>query len=605
MSLDYLEYYAGLSEPGYAVLVVGPWGVGKTFQVRELLRSRDPVHVSLYGEPDVASVHEAVLAASLPTTTAIRSWFDRIGAATRNVGETLGGLSGATVGMVGQAATSLVLRQLRQQIDKTRLIVFDDLERSSISTKELTGLINEYVEQHGCGVVVIANEEELPKDMSPIMEKLFGQTVTIEPRLDAAFESFFGLSTHAELWSDPVRRAVRGVFEHSDVRSLRVARQLVHDVSRLLGALSDAQRADEDAVEEMVTVFAAWAVEVRARRLERHHVDPRSPPAIARALALSRKHVDDRVRADHEASDWETVSTAEQRYLPLGIHLRSAPWPADLLETLLFDGSFPPARIQASLDNTPWFRTAAALPAWRVLWSWFEHEDEELVEAAERLSAQLRDRVPPEDSGHLVHLVTRMLHAAKWGLVDLTVDQARELCEGYIDDMVRVLYPMSTPGSGSSGLGFCDKDSPVWDDYRRVRVYLNEAAISHLENSMPDVAASLLDALSTRGADAFADGLERLPQSGRGEPLACLHTLDPDVFVARWLARPAREHLPVAAVLSRHRDRCARTVDASKKDDGRWIESLAQSLDRAATTGTIAAAPFRLRALATQLSVQQ
>lgn len=32
---DYLSYFQTLKSPGYAVLVTGDWGVGKTHQVRQ------------------------------------------------------------------------------------------------------------------------------------------------------------------------------------------------------------------------------------------------------------------------------------------------------------------------------------------------------------------------------------------------------------------------------------------------------------------------------------------------------------------------------------------------------------------------------------------
>ena len=34
---SYLEYYLSLESPGFAVLVKGPWGTGKTFQVKKFI----------------------------------------------------------------------------------------------------------------------------------------------------------------------------------------------------------------------------------------------------------------------------------------------------------------------------------------------------------------------------------------------------------------------------------------------------------------------------------------------------------------------------------------------------------------------------------------
>jgi tRNA A37 threonylcarbamoyladenosine biosynthesis protein TsaE len=52
---DYLTYYVGFSEPPhFAVLLNGPWGIGKTFFIDEFMKGLDSndlryVRVSLYG----------------------------------------------------------------------------------------------------------------------------------------------------------------------------------------------------------------------------------------------------------------------------------------------------------------------------------------------------------------------------------------------------------------------------------------------------------------------------------------------------------------------------------------------------------------------------
>ena len=36
---NYIDYYKTLVKPGYAVLVTGKWGTGKTYQVKKALRN--------------------------------------------------------------------------------------------------------------------------------------------------------------------------------------------------------------------------------------------------------------------------------------------------------------------------------------------------------------------------------------------------------------------------------------------------------------------------------------------------------------------------------------------------------------------------------------
>ena len=69
---DYLNYYVGVDEPEYAVLVTGAWGVGKTFQVRSFLPQSTSYYVSLYGLTTTEAIHEAVLAEMAPAVSKAR-----------------------------------------------------------------------------------------------------------------------------------------------------------------------------------------------------------------------------------------------------------------------------------------------------------------------------------------------------------------------------------------------------------------------------------------------------------------------------------------------------------------------------------------------------
>ena len=63
---SYLDYYIDLDRPGYAVLVTGDWGVGKTYQVRNALEGNDYIYVSLFGLESADEVYLEVLSKADP-----------------------------------------------------------------------------------------------------------------------------------------------------------------------------------------------------------------------------------------------------------------------------------------------------------------------------------------------------------------------------------------------------------------------------------------------------------------------------------------------------------------------------------------------------------
>src|SRR4051794_7402543 len=69
---EYLSYYISFPRsPYYAVLVNGPWGIGKTFLIKRLLKSlvgpdTKYVFVSLYGLATLDEIDDALLRAMYP-----------------------------------------------------------------------------------------------------------------------------------------------------------------------------------------------------------------------------------------------------------------------------------------------------------------------------------------------------------------------------------------------------------------------------------------------------------------------------------------------------------------------------------------------------------
>ena len=171
---EYVDHYRTLNNPQYAVLVTGDWGVGKTFQVRSAIPRGDCYYVSLFGLSSTDDVVSAVYAAMFPRKALVKK-------AARGIGETTAEIPGFGSLAVSGLTSALVGAFLRQEVKTDKPIVLDDLERSGLKTKDLLGAINLYVEHNGCQVVVIAHDKKLKEKFADMKEKLFGQTIVIDP----------------------------------------------------------------------------------------------------------------------------------------------------------------------------------------------------------------------------------------------------------------------------------------------------------------------------------------------------------------------------------------------------------------------------------------
>ncbi len=149
---EYLAYYQELQEPGYAVLVTGAWGVGKTHQVRQYVKEDDCYYVSLFGLQEPNEAHAAVYAAYAPNLKKLEVIVGAAGDAAKNVG----GLAS-----LGGAAAEWLNATMRRNVQPDRTLVFDDIERCGMSLEQLMGVVSTYVEHLGFRVILIADEDRL------------------------------------------------------------------------------------------------------------------------------------------------------------------------------------------------------------------------------------------------------------------------------------------------------------------------------------------------------------------------------------------------------------------------------------------------------------
>lgn len=225
---SYISYYKNLNNPKYAVLIKGEWGVGKTHLINNLLKDDEKYYISLFGLTTVQEVHSAVFVKMYPARSRTRkllNWFGNSSLKANDITLTLGPL-------IGNIANAII----KEKVDNSKPIVFDDLERCSIDLEDLFGVINKYVEHHECKVIVIAHDDKLKEDLTDKKEKIFGQIIKVSPDIDGAFKRFIARSKTPYAF-DSIKDIVYKSFIASECKSLRVLDYIINDCARMLSCL--------------------------------------------------------------------------------------------------------------------------------------------------------------------------------------------------------------------------------------------------------------------------------------------------------------------------------------------------------------------------------
>ncbi|MEC4884339.1 MAG: P-loop NTPase fold protein [Scytonema sp. PMC 1070.18] len=201
----YLDYFCGLSHaPGFAVLLKGQWGCGKTWFInryREKPKTNNQkfLYVSLYGMTSFSEIedtffqqlHPVLSSKGMAITAKIFKGFLK-GALKIDLNS-----DGNDDGRWTLEIPDINLPEYLKDTDKS-ILIFDDLERCQIDISNLLGYINYFVEHQDLKVIIIANEDEilkhnssdLAKKYKTIKEKLIGKTFAVSLNFEGALENF-------------------------------------------------------------------------------------------------------------------------------------------------------------------------------------------------------------------------------------------------------------------------------------------------------------------------------------------------------------------------------------------------------------------------------
>ena len=182
-TLSELIHYCNEDNPIGAMLLMGEWGCGKTYLIEnDLAEALKDTHiiikVSLFGmnDPKVLqdNVRQKWFEACLPVLGSLRKVREKTGglwAALNGVVRVMNPIAGSA-GDIMTSVNALDLVPIRSEVEDIRthtkkrvVLVYDDLERSSMDPLELLGVINDYCENRNFNTIISANEEFFRRKM--------------------------------------------------------------------------------------------------------------------------------------------------------------------------------------------------------------------------------------------------------------------------------------------------------------------------------------------------------------------------------------------------------------------------------------------------------
>lgn len=491
--VSFLDHYFKLpTAPGYAVLLKGNWGTGKTWFLRETLSElvvdqKQYLYVSLYG---VTSFDE------------IESEFFR------QLHPVLSSKGVALAGKLGKGLLSAALQtdiaadiKLPDYLTKTDglILVFDDLERASIELSSLLGYINYFVEHQGYKVILVANEAELTEGDNDtkrnlryerIKEKLIGKTFEVQPQVDTALNNFL---TNIEnpfalkLYQDNFE-LIKDCYISSEHKNLRNLKQALWDFERFSTYLSTEVKENNDLIIHLFRMYLIFSIEIKNNTISASEID-----------RLDEYHIEN-LGSDREPADIaETYQKIFNKYL--GFDYKDILFQESIWESILDKGIIPREKIQDSLINSRYF-PAESQPEWVQLWHLLYLEDDAFNSILASVSKNFFDMKYTE-IGIIKHLTGSFLLLSRIGIISETRAEILDFSKSYIDHLVEKDISLRAKGedesgflrnSSWSGLGFHESGTPEFIElYEYIETKHNEYEL----DQYPKMAKTLLSDIET------------------------------------------------------------------------------------------------------------
>jgi hypothetical protein len=522
----FLKKYLGIRPPPGAVLVNAPWGAGKTFLVKRVLRDLGGsyIYVSVNG----ATTYEELVRRTVLATYPVLSGKSL---------QALGSLAKSALG-VFRIQTDLTIEKVFD-LPSHHVIVFDDAERALIDIRQLMGFFNALCEGDENHVIILCNEDEIEKKRryAVIKEKTVYFTIRITSDISSLLVVLKGRVTDKyAMFIESSEEDIVEAFSSIGSQNLRTFQNALSDFEPIFTEAQELQLADE-IISEALKLFLILAVAVKDGTLARSDLKERTDAFTA-------------AFQQHAGGPETPLSKLQKKHG--GTDLYAATLDNELLEAVLYDGVATRELIQRSLAPLSLSAASKAVPPWRRVWYYMQNAEVKTETAISELRQQMAE-FQITFTGEILHTFGVLFELAQAGVISEMGDDVLGLAKQYTDDLAsRDSFQVDIEDdryglSSAYGLGFMQSSNPL---FREASSYLLQKVHQSRVNGLKRRLKESLDDITTRSLEFR----KLVLQSSSDENLArepALHEIEASFFVKQVLRLTGDEQLEVFLSIGR------------------------------------------------------
>ena len=412
--IKYLNYYLSLKEsPDYAVLINGHWGAGKTFFIKKFLKDKDDfIYISLYGLSSIDEIYTRICEVSLLKMAEYKTGKGGVKFAEKAFTFVKPISRFFNININAQDLEALC------SFTKDKLIIFDDLERSSMDIRETLGFINRFVEHQGNKVIIVANEDEIRDKPKYLIakEKLIGKTLTVFEELDSTILSVIETSSpRIKLFIESHLQTIKTIFNQSQCHNLRILKHILKNLERFCD-IKVLKLFDKESINYLLVVYLILSIESNSGNLKKGDMS------------------------------FINISFEEREKEKKGFDLFAYKYPSfyryqlileyDMWDRRIFDGWLEEKSISRMIKNSDFFHSKNR-PEWKNLWHHDEFKsDHEFHNCYKKVKLKLEEK-QYKDIYIIIHLAGMFM---KFSQVNLIRQSPVQLCKyfcNYVDYLIK------------------------------------------------------------------------------------------------------------------------------------------------------------------------
>ncbi len=460
---------------------------------------------------------------------------------------------------------------------RSRVIVFDDFERASMSSVEVLAYINPLVEHDGCKVIILANEEKITDklDYEERKEKTVGQTLSVVPDVEAAFQAFLNEIDNAAASEFFLanRDVILQIFLDSTLGNLRLLKQFLWDFERLYTLLDHRYLQNAQGILQICKFLLVSTLELRSGQITLQEFGIPQISAFMKRRQAEKEGAELAVRQmDDLAKQYPTVDFSGELIT------------FDTAVQMITKSVYDMAEIHRQLNAHPLFTPVGNLPSWRALWFSMEQPDNEIPSIVSRFERDFGAKRDYEE-GEIPHIIGLGLWLADIGQSGWSGDDIEARLKRFIDEFYDARPVTASEAassfivdhsmSGGLGLQFKRHNDPR---FRALCEYLDAKAISWREKCMPEASKHLQLMLQRGEVEEFSTEISLAPEGRRGlyVSVPVLRLIALDDFLAAFATLQPSGRRRIFKALNLRYDHIY--VYRQLLDEGDWIVELKRRL---------------------------